>query len=127
MMKRAFMALATFGGAMATALGAYGAHGLTKVAPPHLVESFNTAVMYQFFHCLLLMAVALWMRSNSSRLLAWAGSLVVLGILGFSGSIYALVLLGTKGIGMITPMGGILLMVGWMLMFAAVWRWERVS
>ncbi|TKB49515.1 DUF423 domain-containing protein [Ferrimonas sediminicola] len=126
-MKRALMAMATFGGAMATALGAYGAHGLAKVAPPHLVESFNTAVTYQFFHCLLLMAVALWMRSNSSRLLAWGGALVVLGILGFSGSIYALVLLGTKGIGLITPLGGILLILAWLLLFVAVWRWERVA
>ncbi|WP_028114100.1 DUF423 domain-containing protein [Ferrimonas kyonanensis] len=126
-MRKILMACATLGGLTATGLGAYGAHGLAKVAPPHLVESFNTAVMYQFFHCLALMAIVVWMGQNASRLLGWAGALMIAGMLGFSGSIYSLVLLGTKGIGMITPMGGLLMMLGWLLLFIAVWRWEKVK
>ncbi|TKB54802.1 DUF423 domain-containing protein [Ferrimonas aestuarii] len=124
-MHRLLMAVAAFLGMTATGLGAYGAHGLAKVAPPYLVESFNTAVSYQFFHCLLLMAVALWFRQWGGRILLVAGSLITAGILGFSGSIYSLVLLGTKGIGIITPIGGSLLILGWFTLLVAAWQWER--
>ncbi|MBY5980122.1 DUF423 domain-containing protein [Ferrimonas balearica] len=115
-MSRLFLLIAALLGLLATGLGAYGAHGLPGKVSPHLVDSFNTAVQYQFFHALALMAIGLWLMREQSRLLVAAGIAMILGMLGFSGSIYALVLLGSKGFGPITPMGGMTLMVGWGLL-----------
>ncbi|ADN77019.1 protein of unknown function DUF423 [Ferrimonas balearica DSM 9799] len=115
-MSRLFLLIAALLGLLATGLGAYGAHGLPGKVSPHLVDSFNTAVQYQFFHALALMAIGLWLMREQSRLLVAAGIAMILGMLAFSGSIYALVLLGSKGFGPITPMGGMTLMVGWGLL-----------
>ncbi|MBY5992753.1 DUF423 domain-containing protein [Ferrimonas balearica] len=115
-MSRVFLLLAALCGLLATGLGAYGAHGLPGKVSPELLASFNTAVQYQFFHALALMAVALWLMQRPSRVLVAAGLAFVVGMLGFSGSIYALVLVGSKGFGPITPMGGLTLMVGWALL-----------
>ncbi|MBY6186242.1 DUF423 domain-containing protein [Marinobacter hydrocarbonoclasticus] len=118
-MSRTFLLLAALLGLLATALGAYGAHGLPGKVSPHLLASFNTAVQYQFFHALALMGVGLWLMRQPSRLLTGAGIAFLIGMLGFSGSIYGLVLFGTKGFGPITPMGGMTLMIGWALVAAA--------
>ncbi len=118
-MSRLFLLLAALLGLLATALGAYGAHGLPGKVSPHLLASFNTAVQYQFFHALALMVVGLWLMRQPCRLLVGAGIAFLIGMLGFSGSIYALVLVGSKGFGPITPMGGLTLMVGWGLLAVA--------
>lgn len=115
-MPKLFLAVAALGGLLATMLGAYGAHALPGKIDAHLLSSFNTAVQYQFFHVLALLATGLWLAREKSRLLTMAGFAFIVGMLGFSGSIYALVLLGNKGFGPITPMGGMVLMLGWALL-----------
>ncbi|WP_324047348.1 DUF423 domain-containing protein [Aeromonas caviae] len=110
--QRHWLVLAGFFGLTATMLGAYGAHGLTAAGiAPSLLAAFNTAVQYQFFHALALLVLGLC--GVRGKVITFAGAVFVLGILGFSGSIYAMVLLGSKGLGLITPAGGLCFMLGW--------------
>ncbi len=78
---------------------------------PERLAAFNTAVQYQFFHALALLVLG-WCGVRS-KVIHLAGTAFVLGIIGFSGSIYAMVLLGSKGLGLITPAGGLCFMLGW--------------
>ncbi|RWT75444.1 DUF423 domain-containing protein [Aeromonas caviae] len=110
--QRHWLVLAGFFGLTATMLGAYGAHGLAATGiAPSLLTAFNTAVQYQFFHALALLVLGLC--GVRGKVITFAGAVFVLGILGFSGSIYAMVLLGNKGLGLITPAGGLCFMLGW--------------
>ncbi|MDX7716587.1 DUF423 domain-containing protein [Aeromonas caviae] len=110
--QRHWLMLAGFFGLTATMLGAYGAHGLAATGiAPSLLAAFNTAVQYQFFHALALLVLGLC--GVRGKVITFAGAVFVLGILGFSGSIYAMVLLGSKGLGLITPAGGLCFMLGW--------------
>ena len=109
---RHWLVLAGCFGLTATMLGAYGAHALAATGiAPSLLAAFNTAVQYQFFHALALLVLG-WCGVRS-KVITFAGTAFVLGILGFSGSIYAMVLLGSKGLGLITPAGGLCFMLGW--------------
>ena len=109
---RHWLVLAGFFGLTAPMLGAYGAHGLAATGiAPSLLAAFNTAVQYQFFHALALLVLGLC--GVRGKVITFAGAVFVLGILGFSGSIYAMVLLGSKGLGLITPAGGLCFMLGW--------------
>ena len=110
--QRHWLVLAGFFGLTATMLGAYGAHGLA---------AFNTAVQYQFFHALALLVLGLC--GVRGKVITFAGAVFVLGILGFSGSIYAMVLLGSKGLGLITPAGGLCFMLGWAALIWAALMW----
>lgn len=109
---RPWVAVAALLGLLATGLGAYGAHGLAASGvTAEQLAAFDSAVQYHFFHALALLALGLSpLRGGAVTL---AASLFVLGVLGFSGSIYAMVLLGTKGIGLLTPAGGLCFMLGW--------------
>ncbi|MDK3163873.1 DUF423 domain-containing protein [Aeromonas caviae] len=110
--QRHWLVLAGFFGLTATMLGAYGAHGLAATGiAPSLLAAFNTAVQYQFFHALALLVLGLC--GVRGKVITFAGAVFVLGILGFSGSIYAMVLLGSKGLRLITPAGGLCFMLGW--------------
>ena len=110
--QRHWLVLAGCFGLTATMLGAYGAHGLAATGiAPSLLAAFNTAVQYQFFHALALLVLGLC--GVRGKVITFAGAVFVLGILGFSGSIYAMVLLGSKGLGLITPAGGLCFMLGW--------------
>ncbi|WP_439831938.1 DUF423 domain-containing protein [Aeromonas caviae] len=110
--QRHWLVLAGFFGLTATMLGAYGAHGLAATGiVPSLLAAFNTAVQYQFFHALALLVLGLC--GVRGKVITFAGAVFVLGIVGFSGSIYAMVLLGSKGLGLITPAGGLCFMLGW--------------
>ncbi|BBQ29514.1 DUF423 domain-containing protein [Aeromonas caviae] len=110
--QRHWLVLAGFFGLTATMLGAYGAHGLAATGiAPSLLAAFNTAVQYQFFHALALLVLGLC--GVRGKVITFAGAVFVLGILGFSGSIYAMVLLGSKWLGLITPAGGLCFMLGW--------------
>lgn len=121
--QRHWLVLAGFFGLTATMLGAYGAHGLAATGiAPSLMAAFNTAVQYQFFHALALLVLGLC--GVRGKVITFAGAVFVLGILGFSGSIYAMVLLGSKGLGLITPAGGLCFMLGWT---ALIWAGCRLG
>jgi uncharacterized membrane protein YgdD (TMEM256/DUF423 family) len=103
-------------------LGAFGAHALKTRLDAPLLEVWQTAVAYQFYHALALLAVGLLLRTAPSALLQAAGVCFAAGILLFSGSLYALCLSGLRGLGAITPLGGLLFLAGWASLFWAAWR-----
>nr|WP_305909290.1 DUF423 domain-containing protein [Methylomarinum sp. Ch1-1]MDP4522191.1 DUF423 domain-containing protein [Methylomarinum sp. Ch1-1] len=107
---------------VAVAMGAFGAHGLKQLLTAEMLAVYQTAVTYQMWHALGLGLIAVCSRASpASTLLRWAGWLMFTGILLFSGSLYLLVLLKLKWLGMITPLGGVAFILAWLLLlvFAA--------
>ncbi len=103
-------------------LGAFGAHGLRARVTPDLLAVFETGVRYHLIHALGLLAVA-WAAARWPA--AWvsaAGWLFVAGIVIFSGSLYLLVLTGTRWLGAVTPIGGLCLIAGWALLAVGALR-----
>lgn len=108
--------------ALGVVAGAFGAHGLRRIASPESLETWRTAAHYQMLHGLgLLLIAAIW--SHVSPMPAsWAAGLMLAGIVVFSGSLYALVLTGTRVLGAITPVGGLLMIAAWIVLAWAAWR-----
>jgi uncharacterized membrane protein YgdD (TMEM256/DUF423 family) len=96
------------------AAGAFGAHGLRGSLAPDRLEIFETAVRYQLVHALALLAVEVLGAPRAG----WA---FLAGTLVFSGSLYLLVLTGQRWFGAVTPIGGVLLLVGWALLALAAY------
>lgn len=115
-MKSIFLFLGATSAMLAVGMGAFGAHGLKAILSPDMMAVYQTGVTYQMWHALGLIAVAMLRYQNPvSRLLACAGWLLFIGILLFSGSLYLLVLLDLKWLGMVTPFGGLSFMAAWLL------------
>jgi|SRR5580704_14171937 uncharacterized membrane protein YgdD (TMEM256/DUF423 family) len=108
--------------ALATLLGAFGAHALRGDLSADRLSVFLTADRYQFFHSLGLMGVGLAARSMDGALVRWAAALILVGIVLFCGSLYALTFGVPQAIGFLTPLGGVLLLAGWVLFAIAMWR-----
>ncbi len=116
-------------GALAVAIGAFGAHGLkggleraveqgerTRAEADRALAVFETGARYHLLHALAIVAVGLsatWRVSEGTRSLAWAGWLFLAGTVLFSGSLYALALTGVSQLGAITPVGGLAFLGGW--------------
>lgn len=100
-------------GGLAVAAGAFGAHGLRGRIEPRMLEIFETGAHYQIVHALALIAVGLIALQRPGGALSIAGVGFTIGILLFSGSLYALSLTGITKLGMITPIGGLAFLVGW--------------
>ena len=114
--------LAALLGFLAVALGAFGAHGLQETLKANgAVEIWKTASHYQMIHAVMLLVLGLFSSSEVLARFAWWSFLF--GVLIFSGSLYVLSVTGLKWLGAITPIGGLLLMAGWLL--TAVLRWPR--
>ncbi len=102
---------------LAVALGAFGAHGLKSRVTPELMATWHTAVQYHLFHALGLILLAIIMRLIfMSTLSIITAGLMFMGILFFSGSLYLLVLTDNSGWGIITPIGGVLFLISWILL-----------
>ncbi|MDU9389570.1 DUF423 domain-containing protein [Pseudomonas japonica] len=121
-MLRSFLLLAAFFGFTGVALGAFAAHGLKARLSAEYLAIFQTGVTYQLIHALALFGVAILSVHLPGRLVTWAGSLFILGILLFSGSLYILTLSGLGKLGMITPLGGAAFLAGWLCLGLAAWR-----
>jgi uncharacterized membrane protein YgdD (TMEM256/DUF423 family) len=122
-MDRLFMVIAALSGALSVALGAFGAHGLEARLSAEFLRTFETGVRYQFYHTLALLAVVVAIgRWPNSSLPVIAGWLFIAGIVVFSGSLYLLVMTGTRWLGAITPIGGVAFIAGWLLLALAAWR-----
>jgi uncharacterized membrane protein YgdD (TMEM256/DUF423 family) len=114
-------ALALF---VAVAAGAFGAHALKAKLEPDLLAVYQTAVQYHFWHALGLLAVAiLLLQRPDSGALAAAAWLLVAGMALFSGSLYALALTGLRGLGAVTPIGGVAFLGAWLAVAWAAWTW----
>lgn len=109
-------------GFLAVAFGAFGSHALRARLSPDLLAIFRTGVEYHFYHALALLAVGVFALLRPSGLLSASGVCFALGVLVFSGSLYALALSGVRVLGAITPIGGLLFLAGWVLLAFAAWR-----
>ena len=104
--------------AVAVILGAFGAHGLRDRLDAYSLGIWEKAVFYQFVHSLGMLLVSMLPRtqtfpSESAANVCW---LLAIGILVFSGSLYALALTGVRTLGAITPIGGVAFIAGWLLL-----------
>ncbi|WP_339844040.1 DUF423 domain-containing protein [uncultured Halopseudomonas sp.] len=122
-MAKLLLLLASFSGFTGVALGAFAAHGLRAKLPENLLNAFQTGVQYQLWHTAALIGIALLLlRWPESTLFKVSGGLFVLGIVLFSGSLYAMALSGIGKLGIITPFGGVSFLLAWLCMGAGVWR-----
>lgn len=108
--------------AIAVMLGAFGAHALKERLSERYLAIWETAVQYQMFHAIGLLVIGVLASSallGDVSQLKWAGYLILGGIIIFSGSLYTLSLSGIGVLGAITPIGGVLFIVGWILLIIA--------
>ena len=114
------LALAGVSGALAVCLGAFGAHALKQVVSPEMIAVYQTGVQYHFYHTFALALSGILIQAGGSQVVAkWAGWLFMVGIVLFSGSLYLLALGMPRWVGMITPLGGMCFIVGWLLIVVA--------
>ena len=125
-MRKTFLSLGALSGAIAVALGAFGAHGLKKIVSPDAVTVFQTGVHYQMYHTLALLVVAIVYDRLPNKWILWAGYFFSFGILFFSGSLYLITVLKTGEktvpalVGAITPFGGLMFICGWLCLLIGV-------
>jgi len=99
-------------GALSVALGAFGAHALKSKISPEMLNVWHTAVLYHIVHSVVLLALALFAKVSEKKINSCA-TFFAIGIILFSGSLYALSLTGVRLLGAITPLGGVFLIAGW--------------
>ncbi len=113
---RLFFTLGCVSAGLGVGLGAFAAHGLRNLLTEADLATFEVGVRYQVYHAFALLAVAWAIERWGSQTAVWAGWAFVLGIVVFSGSLYLLVLTGPRWLGAVTPIGGVALLVGWLLL-----------
>lgn len=118
-MDSIFATAGALSGLVAVAAGAFGAHALRSRLSPDLLAVFETAARYQMYHALALLAVAWAATRWPGTPVRAAGWLFVAGTVVFSGSLYLLALTGVRWLGAVTPLGGVLLVGGWLALAAA--------
>ena len=117
---RHFISLGSFSAALAVLSGAFGAHALKSKIPPEALAIFQTGVQYHLYHSLGLILVGIICRvGKPSTAMSFSGWMMLIGIILFSGSLYILSITGIRSIGMITPIGGILFIISWILLAIA--------
>lgn len=127
-MNKKTLCIAAVSGALAVILGAFGAHGLKQLVPPETVTTFETGVRYQFYHTFALLFTGILFEKFSGKQLSLAASFFLTGIILFSGSLYLLTALkanntvGLSGIGIVTPIGGVFLILGWLMLLIALMK-----
>ena len=118
-----FVLLGSLNALLGVALGAFGAHGLRSKVTTEMLTVWQTGVQYHLIHALGLVLIGiLCSLLPGAPLVRTAGWFLVAGSLLFSGSLYVLVLTGVRTFGMITPLGGVAFLIGWLLLALAVWR-----
>ncbi|MDY0404516.1 DUF423 domain-containing protein [Virgibacillus sp. 179-BFC.A HS] len=115
-----FLFLGALNGFLAVALGAFGAHGLEGKLTEHELSIWEKAVQYQMFHAGALLAVGLLAAKLQTASLSWAGWLFFIGVVLFSGSLYIYATSKITAFALITPIGGVAFLVGWVLLGYAV-------
>jgi len=129
MTPNGIVALGAVVAGLAVGIGAFGAHGLQGKVTPEMLNVFEIGVRYQMYHALALVLLGLFAGRGPSPLplelppgVAPAAWLFLAGTVLFSGSLYVLVLSGTKWLGAVTPLGGVAFIVGWLLFARAALR-----
>jgi uncharacterized membrane protein YgdD (TMEM256/DUF423 family) len=114
-----WLLVAAVNGFFAVAAGAFGAHALQGRLDPHALTAFETGARYQMYHALAMGITAVAVRSAQVQL---ACGLFLVGIVLFSGSLYALALTGVRALGIVTPFGGVAFLAGWAVLAWAATR-----
>jgi uncharacterized membrane protein YgdD (TMEM256/DUF423 family) len=109
-------------GFVGVAAGAFGAHAIRARVTPERLDNWKTAADYQLWHALATVAAAVIAVRWESGAAAAAGWCFIAGVIVFSGSLYALALIDRRTLGAITPIGGVLFLVGWALLVVAAIR-----
>src|SRR5699024_5621596 len=131
-MHKTYLIIGALLGALAVVLGAFGAHGLHKIATPEMIETYQTGVRYQFYHVFALLAVGILYHNFQDKLMSLSGLFFIVGILLFSGSLYLITFMQASGntiptgLGFITPLGGLFLIATWLLMLVSLSK-KRVA
>lgn len=121
-MSKAWLIVGTGYGLLGVVLGAFGAHALRARLSEDMLRVWETAVQYQFWHALALLAVGMLATRFAGGWLTAAGWTFGFGVLVFSGSLYVLALSGVRVLGAVTPFGGVLLIAGWLCLLVALMR-----
>ncbi|MCM3760005.1 DUF423 domain-containing protein [Alkalihalobacillus oceani] len=122
-MAKIFLLLGSLLMALAVVIGAFGAHGLEGRLSERMMKNYQTGVQYHMIHGIGLLLVGLVaLKLAHSSLLTGAGWSFIIGIVLFSGSLYAMALTGVTKLGAITPIGGLAFIIGWILLGIAVVR-----
>lgn len=131
MYKKLVMGGALLAG-LSVIIGAFGAHGLKPLFSPEQMNSFETGVKYQFYHSLAMIMVGIIHGFQAHPLIVNAGRSFLVGIILFSGSLYLLSYLGAVssvglgGLGIITPIGGLFFILGWILLILGLMAKPRI-
>ncbi len=119
---RRLVAIGALSAGLGVAAGAFGAHSLKDILDQHLLDVYEKATRYQMYHAFGMvlsgLAVQFWRDAGAAK----AGWLFLGGTLLFSGSLYGVSLLGVRWLGAVTPIGGLLFIVGWVMLGWRAWR-----
>lgn len=124
--NKSLLFMGTIFGLLAVLIGAFGAHSISKVVTPEILQVYETGVRYQFYHAFALLILGILGDHLPTRLATWAGSLFSLGIVLFSGSLYLITAIYAANmavplaVGLLTPLGGLLFICGWATFLAAI-------
>lgn len=121
---RMFLVIGAILAGLSIAAGAFGAHALKAILTPEMLTVFETGARYQMYHALALIVVGLSLQNYACPIFRKAGVAFLVGVVLFSGSLYALALSGIRGLGALTPLGGVAFLIGWGLL---AWGWWRQS
>ena len=117
-----WVSLAALGAGLAVGLGAFAAHGLKTVLSDYQLAIFKTGVNYQMWHSLALLGLCALSSRISTRLFSWVAWAWLVGMIGFSGSLYLLALTDMHWLGPVTPVGGVSFLIGWGGLAVGTWR-----
>ena len=124
MTMRKWLFIASITGALAVLLAAFGEHALAGRLPFRSLTTFANGTRYQMYHALAIGLAALTAQGKARRLAEIAALLFFIGTLLFSGSLYGLALTGLKVLGFVTPVGGLALIAGWIVLALAAFKLE---
>ena len=115
-----FLVIGAISGFLVAILGAFGAHGLKDILDEYGKSIYEKAVLYHMFHTMAILILGLIEKIQPELQLSLAGWAFIFGIILFSGSLYVLAVTGFKWMGMITPIGGLMFIIGWVMLFLKV-------
>ena len=124
-MHRLFLIVAVVLLALGVVLGAFGAHGLKQILPAESLTSYETGIRYHFYHGFAILITGILYERFRTKWVVYAGYSFILGLLFFCGSLYLLTFLkatntvGLSGIGIVTPIGGLFFVAGWVMLLIA--------
>ena len=121
-MHRTLTIAAAAFGATAVGLGAFGAHALRTHLSPSMLAAYQTGVQYQLLHAIALLATAGLYRAQASLWYLGAAGCFAAGMIGFCGSLYVLTCTGIRAAGPLTPIGGLVLIWGWICLGIGAWQ-----